>query len=149
MEGEPTRGGTRGGAGDFSWNAVKEDKHREYYLGHSVKAAAGRWQKNKDIHWYNRDDDNADEGEIQRKKKEEIKKIKEAEEDALSVALGYAPKPRQSEEEKIAAKAQKNAEKRIRKEERDKVRAEREQRRKESGRDSRYTPYTTDNQRRK
>lgn len=39
--------GTRGGAGNFSWNAVKEDKHREYYLGHSVKAAAGRWQKNK------------------------------------------------------------------------------------------------------
>jgi len=43
----PPRGGTRGGRGEFSWENVKSDKDREYYLGHSVKALAGRWQKGK------------------------------------------------------------------------------------------------------
>jgi len=41
----PPRGGTRGGADQFSWENVKADKDREYYLGHSVKALTGRWQK--------------------------------------------------------------------------------------------------------
>ncbi len=41
----PPRGGTRGGADQFSWDSVKADKDREYYLGHSVKALTGRWQK--------------------------------------------------------------------------------------------------------
>lgn len=41
----PPRGGTRGGRDQFSWDQVKSDKDREYYLGHSVKALAGRWQK--------------------------------------------------------------------------------------------------------
>ena len=35
----------------FSWDNVKSDKDREFYLGHSVKALAGRWQKNKDVYW--------------------------------------------------------------------------------------------------
>lgn len=30
---------------EFSWDEVKADKHRENYLGHSVKAPVGRWQK--------------------------------------------------------------------------------------------------------
>jgi hypothetical protein len=30
---------------EFQWESVKTDKHRENYLGHSVKAPAGRWQK--------------------------------------------------------------------------------------------------------
>ncbi len=41
----PPRGGTRGGKDQFSWDNVKADKDREYYLGHSVKALTGRWQK--------------------------------------------------------------------------------------------------------
>ena len=55
------------------------------YLGHSINAPTGRWQKNKDVHWYNRDVAETDEA-----RREEIRKIKEAEEDALSVAL-YDP----------------------------------------------------------
>lgn len=31
----------------FSWEDVKGDKYRENYLGHSVKASVGRWQKGK------------------------------------------------------------------------------------------------------
>ena len=30
---------------EFSWDEVKADKHMETYLGHSVKAPVGRWQK--------------------------------------------------------------------------------------------------------
>src|ERR1700761_1139613 len=56
------------------------------YLGHSVNAPTGRWQKNKDVHWYNRDVNSS-----QDERAEEIRKIKEAEADALAVALGFAP----------------------------------------------------------
>jgi hypothetical protein len=37
--------GARGGRAEFSWDNVKGDKDREFYLGHSVKAGVGRWQK--------------------------------------------------------------------------------------------------------
>ena len=55
------------------------------YLGHSINAPTGRWQKNKDVHWYNRDKNISAE-----ERAEEIRQIKEAEAEALSVAL-YAP----------------------------------------------------------
>ena len=43
----PPRGGNRGGKDQFNWESVKGDKDREFYLGHSVKATTGRWQKGK------------------------------------------------------------------------------------------------------
>ncbi|KAL4433567.1 hypothetical protein ABPG75_000008 [Micractinium tetrahymenae] len=45
----PARGGTRGGRDQFSWDNVKTDKDREFFLGHSVKATTGRWQKGRDV----------------------------------------------------------------------------------------------------
>lgn len=124
-----TRGGTRGGAAEFKWTDVGADKDREHYLGHSINAPTGRWQKNKDVHWYNRDLKDSDEARAQ-----EIKQIKEAEEDALAAALGFAPvkrvstteeasssnAPTKSPEEKEAEKEEKRRrkeEKRLRKEE--------------------------------
>ncbi|KIY44092.1 hypothetical protein FISHEDRAFT_62291 [Fistulina hepatica ATCC 64428] len=86
---EPIRGGTRGGQAEFKWSDVSADKDRENYLGHSINAPTGRWQKNKDVHWYSRDETQQ---EIERA--EEIRKIKEAEADALAVALGFAPAPK-------------------------------------------------------
>jgi Multiple myeloma tumor-associated len=33
----PARGGTRGGRDQFSWEDVKNDKNKEFYLGHSLE----------------------------------------------------------------------------------------------------------------
>ncbi|GBE80293.1 hypothetical protein SCP_0300080 [Sparassis crispa] len=81
---EPVRGGTRGGQAEFKWADVSADKDRENYLGHSINAPTGRWQKNKDIHWYNREVK-----QTQAQRDEEIRKIKEQEAEALSEALGF------------------------------------------------------------
>lgn len=92
--------GTSRGGVNFSWEDVQTSSHRENYLGHSVMAPVGRWQKNKDLTWYAKaDDKNAVIGETEderkiRQRKEEIRKIKEAEEDALALALGLPVKVR-------------------------------------------------------
>nr|AFK37229.1 unknown [Lotus japonicus] len=86
----PTRGGVCGGRDQFTWDDVKVDKHRENYLGHSIKAPVGRWQKGKDLFWYARD--KKSQTEEMEAAKEEIKRIKEEEEQAMREALGLAPK---------------------------------------------------------
>ncbi|KAF8633235.1 hypothetical protein AX15_001464 [Amanita polypyramis BW_CC] len=83
---EPVRGGTRGGQAEFKWSDVAADKDREHYLGHSINAPTGRWQKNKDVHWYNRERKQTDS-----QRREEIQKVKALEADALAVALGFEP----------------------------------------------------------
>ena len=93
--------GSRGGV-DFKWSDVESSTRRENYLGHSLMAPVGRWQKNRDLNWYAKADDAAaedgetEEGKKQRLRREEIKAIKEAEEDALARALGLPVKERVS-----------------------------------------------------
>ncbi|KAF5367108.1 hypothetical protein D9758_004035 [Tetrapyrgos nigripes] len=145
---EPVRGGTRGGQAEFKWSDVSADKDRENYLGHSINAPTGRWQKNKDVHWYNRDQTDTD-----LERREEIRKIKEAEADALAVALGFAPEPKKGEtsaskgeEGTDPQRAIEKEEKRRRKEEKkarkEEKRAKKEQRRLE--RSERYAVEDSD-----
>ena len=104
----------RGGRADFKWEDVRNDQHRENYLGHSLMArtqsnlqkafllsqtladpsvAVGRWQKNKDLSWYAKGDDSQEAQDAAQARMDEIRRIKEAEQEALSAALGFPVEP--------------------------------------------------------
>jgi hypothetical protein len=76
-----------GGRSEFKWEDVKNDAQRENYLGHSLMAPVGRWQQNRDLSWYAKGDVEGKEAEAARIK-EEKRKLKEAEEDAMLAAMG-------------------------------------------------------------
>lgn len=82
----PIREGNRGGHGLFRWENVKEDKYRENYLGHSLRAPVGRWQKGRDLTWYTKNKKEAPTPSLSARD-EEIRLIKQAEKDALAEAL--------------------------------------------------------------
>ncbi|KAM9845061.1 multiple myeloma tumor-associated protein 2 [Aulostomus maculatus] len=85
MFGSSRSGGVRGGQDHFNWDDVKVDKHRENYLGNSLMAPVGRWQKGKDLTWYSKDK----KGNAPLTKEEELAAVKAAEHEALMAALGH------------------------------------------------------------
>ena len=97
--------------------------------GHSINAPTGRWQNRKDIHWYAREVQ-TDEGEKERQRKAEIKRQKELEENALSIALGYGPTLKEDGEEGTGANSIK-VEKTEKEKELDLLEAEEKKRKKE------------------
>lgn len=68
---------------------MREDKHRENYLGNSVAAPKGRWQQGRDILWYNRDTTAHDDGAAE-KRRQELLSVKQAEQEAMNAIL-YVP----------------------------------------------------------
>lgn len=80
----PSRDGVRGGKDQFEWESIKTDKHRENYLGHSVMAPVGRWQKGKDLTWYAKDKQTK-----VKQQQTERNKVKQLEEEAMAAALGF------------------------------------------------------------
>lgn len=85
MFGSSRSGGVRGGQDQFNWDDVKVDKHRENYLGNSLMAPVGRWQKGKDLSWYSRDK----KGGASSSKADEMAAVKAAEHEAMMAALGH------------------------------------------------------------
>ncbi|XP_053568911.1 multiple myeloma tumor-associated protein 2 [Bombina bombina] len=80
-----SRGGVRGGQDQFNWEDVKTDKQRENYLGNSLMAPVGRWQKGKDLTWYAKQQNKGQ----KMTREEELAAVKQAEEEAMMAALGY------------------------------------------------------------
>lgn len=102
--------GSRGGRGEFKWSEVQASSHRENYLGHSLMAPVGRWQKGRDLNWYAKadkdstiDDQEDPAAKAARERKEEILRVKQAEEDALARALGLPVAPRNPNLEELGA----------------------------------------------
>eukprot|EP00474_Spongospora_subterranea_P009876 CRZ10334.1 hypothetical protein [Spongospora subterranea] len=94
----PCRGGVRGGADRFKWEDVKSDKYRENYLGHSVKAPLGRWQKGRDLTWYAKDKKTG--SYIGDEERMMLDMVKQHEQEMLLEQIGARPKkPRQSAEQ--------------------------------------------------
>lgn len=85
-----SRNGCRGGRDQFDWEEIRNDKHRQNYLGNSVKAPL-HTRGGKDIFWYNKEKA----GDALNKLQSELRERKERESKLLEFYLvhGFGAKP--------------------------------------------------------
>lgn len=135
----PIRTTVRGGRDQFTWSSIKDSKHSHNYLGHSLKAATGRWQNGKDLEWWNK-----------HKEDTELTGIKEAEEDALRQAMGLDPLDRSvnAQDGKESPRSQKRRRSRSRDRSRDRDRRSRDRFRDRSRESRRHRSRSRDRKRR-
>lgn len=67
---------------------VREDKHRENYLGNSVAAPRGRWAQGRDILWYSKNTKDHAGPDDKETRKKELAELKAAEREAMDQMLG-------------------------------------------------------------
>lgn len=86
-------GGTRGGRDQFNWEDVKADRHRENYIGASVKGRVGRWANAKDVDWWTRErGGGAGSAEAREAARAEAAAVRAREEALMDEALGLRPR---------------------------------------------------------
>ena len=70
---------------------VREDKHRENYLGNSVAAPRGRWAQGRDILWYSKNSKDHVNTDDKQARNKELAELKAAEREAMEQMLGHRP----------------------------------------------------------
>ncbi|SPQ97767.1 Multiple myeloma tumor-associated protein 2-like N-terminal domain-containing protein [Plasmodiophora brassicae] len=99
----PARGGTRGGQDQFKWEDVKSDKYRENYLGHSVKAPLGRWQKGRDLTWYAKEKKAGLSGHLSERERQMLEVVRQQEQEMLLEQIGAIPRKKRQAPEGVDA----------------------------------------------
>jgi len=102
FQGVGNRGGVRGGKDQFSWDNVRGDKYKEYYLGQSIrleppgfgKQNAGWWLEGKLQTTQEKKPQVMKQITNQARKEIELSRIKMEEDRLMKEALGLAPKRR-------------------------------------------------------
>lgn len=99
--GSGKRSGTRGGADQFTWEKVKNDKYKDFYLGHSLHTTTKPTFNNRKPNplWWTKTQGSAEEDEARRRA--EIEAIKREEEQLHLEALGLAPRRRKAQENQL------------------------------------------------
>lgn len=72
----------------------------ENYLGHSVLAPVGRWQKGRDLLWYAKEG-GASVGVRERAMRDELERVRQQDEDLIHEALGIVKKKRTFEQPQL------------------------------------------------